>query len=76
MTADAVPERVSVTVEPVVTSGLTAAQVAERVAAGRTNAVEVRTSRTFGQIVRANVFTFFNALRGGLLLLVLATGSW
>jgi cation-transporting P-type ATPase E len=65
-----------VAVEPVVTSGLSAAQVAERVAAGRTNAVEVRTSRTLGQIVRANVFTFFNALLGGLFLVVLATGSW
>ncbi|NUR94676.1 MAG: hypothetical protein HOV67_05380, partial [Kribbellaceae bacterium] len=45
-------------------SGLTAAEVADRVADGRTNAVQVRTSRTFAQIVRANVFTFFNGLLG------------
>ncbi|HZX07751.1 MAG TPA: cation-translocating P-type ATPase, partial [Kribbella sp.] len=57
-------------------SGLTAAEVAERVADGRTNAVQVRTSRTFGQIVRANVFTFFNGLLGTLLVAVIATGSW
>ncbi|MFF0267249.1 HAD-IC family P-type ATPase [Kribbella sp. NPDC004536] len=57
-------------------SGLTAAEVAERVADGRTNAVQVRTSRTFAQIVRANVFTFFNGLLGTLLVAVIATGSW
>lgn len=56
--------------------GLTADQVAERVTAGRTNAVQVRTSRTFGQIVRANVFTFFNGLLGLLLVAVIATGQW
>ncbi len=56
--------------------GLTADEVAERVAAGRTNAVQVRTSRTFGQIVRANVFTFFNGLLGLLLVAVIATGQW
>ena len=43
-------------------SGLNAAQVAERVAAGRVNAVETPTSRTFGQIIRANVLTPFNGL--------------
>ncbi|MGZ0153118.1 HAD-IC family P-type ATPase [Kribbella sp. WER1] len=57
-------------------SGLTAAEVAKRVADGRTNAVQVRTSRTFWQIVRANVFTFFNGLLGTLLVAVIATGSW
>jgi cation-transporting ATPase E len=58
------------------TRGLTAAQVADRVATGRTNAVQVRTSRTFGQIVRANVFTFFNGLLGVLFVAVVATGRW
>ncbi len=56
--------------------GLTAEQVAERVADGRTNAIQVRTSRTFGQIVRVNVFTFFNGLLGLLLVAVIATGQW
>lgn len=63
-------------VAPARLRGLTTAQVAERVAAGRTNAVQVRTSRTFGQIVRANVFTFFNGLLGALFVAVLTTGHW
>jgi len=57
-------------------SGLTAAAVAERVALGRTNATSVRTSRTIGEIVRANVFTVFNGILVGLWVLVLATGRW
>ncbi|MBB4932075.1 cation-transporting ATPase E [Lipingzhangella halophila] len=42
--------------------GLSAAQVAERVAAGRTNDVPVRASRSVGQIIRGNVFTRINAM--------------
>jgi len=57
-------------------AGLTAAEVAERVALGRTNATTVRTSRTTGEIVRANVFTVFNAILVVLWVLVLATGRW
>lgn len=57
-------------------TGLTAAQVAERVATGRTNAVVARTSRTVSEIVRANVFTLFNGLLGVLLLAILTTGRW
>ena len=66
------------TVDAFVTSadGLSAAQVAERVAAGRTNAADVRTSRTIGQIVRANVITPFNGLLFTLFLVILATGRW
>jgi len=52
--------------------GLTSAEVAERRADGRTNDVPDPTSRTVGQIVRANVFTPFNALLGVLLLVVFA----
>lgn len=43
-------------------SGLSAAEVAERVAAGRTNAVVLPSSRTLGEIVRVNLLTFFNGL--------------
>src|SRR6266545_1444619 len=53
--------------------GLSAAQVAERVAAGRTNAVEQRTSRTTLEIVWATVF---NGLLATLFALTLATGRW
>lgn len=56
--------------------GLTSAQVAERVADGRTNAVGSRTSRGTGQIVRANVITPFNGLLTALFLVILATGRW
>jgi cation-transporting ATPase E len=51
--------------------GLSAAEVNQRQAEGRTNDVPNPTSRTFGQIISANVFTLFNALLGGLLLLIL-----
>ncbi|WP_150243179.1 HAD-IC family P-type ATPase [Nocardiopsis quinghaiensis] len=42
--------------------GLTRGEVAERVAAGRTNDVPVRASRTVAQIIRGNVFTRINAM--------------
>ncbi|MGD9989852.1 cation-translocating P-type ATPase [Pseudonocardia sp.] len=57
-----------------VTTGLTAAQVAERIAAGRTNDVPARASRTVGEIVRANVFTRFNAIVGVLFAIILVIG--
>ncbi|MFE2755145.1 HAD-IC family P-type ATPase [Actinosynnema sp. NPDC059335] len=56
--------------------GLTSAEVAERVGAGRTNAVTTGTSRGVGQIVRANVITPFNGLLTALFLVILATGRW
>ncbi|MEU9241353.1 HAD-IC family P-type ATPase [Streptomyces sp. NPDC048385] len=56
---------------PVPATGLTAAQVAERVARGEVNDVPVRSSRSLGEIVRANVFTRFNAIIGVLWLVML-----
>ena len=53
------------------TTGLTAAQVAARVANGEVNAVPTSPSRTVGEIVRANVVTRFNLLVGALLAVVL-----
>ena len=47
--------------------GLAAAEVAERVARGEVNDVPDRASRSIGEIVRANVFTRFNAIIGVLL---------
>jgi cation-transporting ATPase E len=58
-----------------ISTGLTDAEVAARVAAGETNDVPSRASRTVGEIVRSNVFTRINAILGVLLILVLATGS-
>ncbi|GAA2247934.1 HAD-IC family P-type ATPase [Streptomyces atrovirens] len=52
-------------------TGLTAAQVAERVARGQVNDVPVRSSRSLTEIVRANVFTRFNAIIGVLWVIML-----
>ncbi|WAZ22477.1 cation-translocating P-type ATPase [Streptomyces cinnabarinus] len=56
---------------PVGTGGLTAAEVAERVARGQVNDIPVRSSRSMVEIVRANVFTRFNAIIGVLWLIML-----
>ncbi|MFB7779474.1 HAD-IC family P-type ATPase [Streptomyces bauhiniae] len=45
-------------------AGLTREEVAGRVARGEVNDVPVRSSRSLGEIVRANVFTRFNAIIG------------
>ncbi len=57
-------------------SGLTASEVRQRLDAGQTNAVEETTSRTVGEIVRANVLTRFNAILSVLAVAVLATGRF
>ena len=54
--------------------GLSAAEVAERVASGRVNDVPAAPTRTVAQIVRANVFTRFNALLGGMLAVIVVVG--
>jgi len=56
-------------------TGLTDAEVAQRVAEGNTNDVPTRAARTVPEIVRANVFTRINAILGVLFVIVLATGS-
>ena len=55
--------------------GLSSAEVAERVAAGLTNAVAAAPTRTAGEIVRANVLTRFNALLGAMFVLIALTGN-
>ena len=57
-----------------VENGLTAAEVAQRVAEGRTNDVPLRASRSVGEIVRANVFTRINAIFGVLFMIIVSTG--
>jgi cation-transporting ATPase E len=78
---DAAEERTTVPLSRTImqrteSTGLTVAQVAERVADGRTNAVTAQTSKSVGAIVRGNVFTVFNALLATLFVIVLATGRW
>ncbi|MFB7996708.1 HAD-IC family P-type ATPase [Streptomyces sp. NPDC056002] len=51
--------------------GLTSAEVAERVARGEVNDIPVRSSRSATEIIRANVFTRFNAIIGVLWLIML-----
>src|SRR5258707_7852534 len=58
-----------------VATGLTDAEVAQRVAEGMTNDVPTRAARSVVDITRANVFTRINAILGVLLVIVLATGS-
>src|SRR4249920_2212920 len=55
--------------------GLSDAEVAQRVAEGKTNDVPTRAARSVSDIVRANVFTRINAILGVLLVIVLSTGS-
>lgn len=55
-------------------SGLTLAEVRDRVRAGRVNAQPPVAGRTVSQILRANVLTRFNAILGVLFVLVLIVG--
>ena len=60
---------------PAVTAGgLTSAAVSERVAQGRVNRVARGSSRTVTEIVRANVFTFFNLIVGTLFAVMVVVG--
>jgi cation-transporting ATPase E len=58
-----------------VDGGLTATEVADRVARGLTNDTGRHTSRSIADIVRANVFTPFNLVLGILLVAILITGQ-
>jgi cation-transporting P-type ATPase E len=54
--------------------GLSAAEVADRVARGLVNDVPSAPTRTIGQILRANLLTRFNLLLGSLLAVILVVG--
>jgi cation-transporting P-type ATPase E len=56
-------------------TGLTAGEVADRVARRQTNRTRERTSRTIGEILRANLLTRFNLILGVLLVVILAVGD-
>ncbi|MGH2700301.1 MAG: cation-translocating P-type ATPase [Actinomycetota bacterium] len=57
-----------------ITVGLTSQEVAERVRRGDINDVPAAPTRTVAEILRANLFTPFNALLGGLLAVILVVG--
>lgn len=54
--------------------GLTSSQVLDRIAQGQANTAPRRASRGLGEIVRANVFTRFNAILGALFVVILVIG--
>ena len=56
--------------------GLTSADVAARVSAGKVNITDDTSSRSLWEILRGNLFTLFNAILGVALVLVLAVGAW
>ncbi len=56
--------------------GLSTAEVAERVAAGKTNAFVQDTSRSVWSIVRANVLTLFNGIILACFIVLFAIGRW
>lgn len=56
-------------------TGLTADEVRERVERGLTNRADTRSSRSYGEIIRANVFTRFNAILGTMLAVILVFGA-
>jgi cation-transporting P-type ATPase E len=56
-------------------TGLSAAEVAERVGDGRVNRVDDSSSRSLRDIIRSNIFTRFNALITGLTVVVLVVGE-
>ena len=64
------------TTAPQESTGLSAVEVAARVRDGLTNAYRVRTSRSTTAILRANIFTIFNAILATALIVVLSVGHW
>jgi cation-transporting P-type ATPase E len=54
--------------------GLSEAEAGERAARGQSNVVRDQASRSLAGIIRANLFTRFNALLGGLLVVTLIVG--
>jgi cation-transporting ATPase E len=56
--------------------GLTSEEVRARAAAGHVNTLPNRTSRSVWDIVRANIFTWFNLILGVLFVFMITFGSW
>lgn len=55
--------------------GLTEREVQERIKKGQVNTLPKAPSRTIGQIIRANLFTLFNAINAVLAVIVIIAGS-
>ena len=57
-------------------TGLTNEQVQQRIEEGKINVNENPNTRSYKQIVRENVLTFFNFLNLALMIMVLLVGSY
>ena len=57
-------------------TGLTNEQVQQRIEEGKINANENPNTRSYKQIIRENVLTFFNFLNLALMIMVLLVGSY
>ena len=61
--------------QPAPVDGLSSSQVRARIEAGQTNIVDTKTARSTSSIVRANIFTRFNAIISALAVVVLVFGD-
>jgi cation-transporting P-type ATPase E len=57
-------------------TGLTAAEVEERIERGQTNRFKARSGRTYFKIIQQNIFSIFNLLLFTMLLIVLISGDF
>ena len=73
--AASTPRVPALPVEVTRAGGLSGAEVAERRSRGLTNTGGERTSRSVGEILRANILTRFNLILGVLLAVILAVGE-
>ena len=65
-----------INLETYATEGLTQEELALRVQLRLTNAVSSSSSRSIASILRANLFTLFNAVVGGSFIILLILGQW
>ncbi|NEG70107.1 HAD-IC family P-type ATPase [Bifidobacterium choloepi] len=74
--APTTPTSPRATLPDVAEAGLSDAAVADLIAAGQTNAVKDKPSRSLAHILRENIFTLFNGIIFTAMVFVLLTGSW
>ena len=56
--------------------GLSQEEVAKKIQEGKQNKVTIKTEKSIGQIIRDNVFTYFNLIFLILAVLLVAVKSW
>lgn len=57
------------------TAGLTSAQAEKRAAEGKINKIETQSSRSVSEIIRSNIFTYFNLVFAVITVLLIAVGG-